>query len=59
MDECTTFSFSYSMTPREVSGTYGEKDRNQTLLLSLELRTLGQATLRQRFQGDDTNNLDR
>jgi LPS-assembly protein len=59
IDECTTFSVSYSMTPREVSGTYGEKDRNQTVLLSLELRTLGQASLTQRLEGDDTNTRDR
>jgi len=56
MDECTTFNVAYSMTPREVSGTYGEKDRNQTILLSLELRTLGQASIRQRFEGTNLPN---
>jgi LPS-assembly protein len=59
IDECTTFNIAYSMTPREVSGTAGEKDRNQTLLLSLELRTLGQASIRQRFEGDSINTQDR
>jgi LPS-assembly protein len=59
IDECTTFTVNYIMTPRELSGTSGEKDRNQTLLFSLELRTLGQASYRQRFEGNDTNTNDR
>jgi LPS-assembly protein len=59
IDECTTFTVNYIMTPRELSGTSGEKDRNQTLLFSLELRTLGQASYRQRFEGDDMNTSDR
>jgi LPS-assembly protein len=42
VDECTTFSVSYSMSPRDISVTSGEKNRNQTVLFTLELRTLGQ-----------------
>ncbi|HEX2135422.1 MAG TPA: LPS-assembly protein LptD [Microvirga sp.] len=42
VDECTTFTVTYSMSPRDVSVTSGEKNRNQTLLFTLELRTLGE-----------------
>jgi LPS-assembly protein len=42
IDECTTFTVSYSMSPRDIAVTSGEKNRNQTLLFTLELRTLGQ-----------------
>jgi LPS-assembly protein len=42
IDECTTFTVSYSMSPRDISVTSGEKNRNQTILFTLELRTLGQ-----------------
>jgi LPS-assembly protein len=47
IDECTTFTLNYVMSPREVSVTSGEKDRNQTVLLRLELRTLGEASFSQ------------
>jgi LPS-assembly protein len=47
IDECTTFTLNYVMSPREVSVTSGEKDRNQTVLLRLELRTLGEASVTQ------------
>jgi LPS-assembly protein len=40
------------MTPRDVAVSSGEKDRNQTLLFSLELRTLGQVTVRQALGGE-------
>jgi LPS-assembly protein len=30
------------MSPRDISVTSGEKNRNQTVLFTLELRTLGQ-----------------
>ncbi|HEV2558438.1 MAG TPA: LPS-assembly protein LptD [Microvirga sp.] len=49
IDECTTFTLNYVMSPREISVTSGEKDRNQTLLLRLELRTLGEASVNQRL----------
>jgi LPS-assembly protein len=52
IDECTTFSVQYIMTPRDVAVSSGEKDRNQTLLFSLELRTLGQVTVRQALGGE-------
>ena len=47
IDECTTFTVNYIMSPREISVTSGENERNQTLLLRLELRTLGEASVRQ------------
>jgi LPS-assembly protein len=51
MDECTTFSINYIMTPRTVVANSGEKDRNHTVLLRLELRTLGEATISQNISG--------
>ena len=51
MDECTTFSVNYIMTPRDDSLASGERDRNQTLLFRLELRTLGAATVQQQLSG--------
>ena len=42
VDECTTFTVSYSTAPRDISVSSGEKNRDQTLLFTLELRTLGQ-----------------
>jgi LPS-assembly protein len=47
VDECTTLAITYSRSPREIALSNGEKDRIQTLLVRLELRTLGQAQLRQ------------
>jgi LPS-assembly protein len=55
MDECTTFSVSYIMTPRDDSVASGERDRNQTLLFRLELRTLGAATVQQQLSGGADN----
>jgi len=54
MDECTTFSVRYIMTPRSVTSNSGEKERNHTVMLSLELRTLGEATVSQRINGDSS-----
>lgn len=51
IDECTTLSVKYIMTPRSVSANSGEKDRNHTVMLSLELKTLGEATISQRIAG--------
>jgi LPS-assembly protein len=47
MDECTTFGISYSASPREIALSNGEKERVQTLLVRLELRTLGEANVKQ------------
>jgi LPS-assembly protein len=44
-DECTTFSINYAMTPR-VAAT-GERGTDRTVLVRLELRTLGQASVAQ------------
>ena len=41
-DECTTFTINYS-SMYQVNSTTGLPGRNQTLLLSLQLRTLGEA----------------
>jgi LPS-assembly protein len=56
VDECVTLNIDYSMTPREDSVSTGEKRRNQTLLLRLELRTLGEVSLRQSVGGNDETN---
>jgi LPS-assembly protein len=45
VDECTTFSLQYSMVPRPVANGTVESDR--TVLLKLELRTLGAIALKQ------------
>ena len=55
LDECTTFTVNYVMAPRDVAVTSGEKDRSHTLLVRLELRTLGEANLRQNVGGVDTS----
>jgi LPS-assembly protein len=49
IDECTNFSIRYSMSPRDVASSSGEKDRSHTVLLRLELRTLGEASVSQNF----------
>ncbi|WP_112662973.1 LPS-assembly protein LptD [Microvirga flavescens] len=51
MDECTTFTLNYSSAPRDVAVSTGEKNRNQTISFTLELRTLGQATVNQNLSG--------
>ncbi|MFC4171900.1 LPS-assembly protein LptD [Microvirga sp. GCM10011540] len=52
IDECTTFSVNYSVAPRDTAITSGESERNHTVLLRLELRTLGEVTLNQNL-GDE------
>jgi LPS-assembly protein len=47
IDECTVFSVNYSVAPRDLAISSGEKDRNHTVLLRLELRTLGEVTFNQ------------
>ena len=44
-DECTTFSVNYAQTPRLVTG--GEREIDRTVLVRLELRTLGQTAISQ------------
>ncbi|WP_441998156.1 LPS-assembly protein LptD [Microvirga sp. 2TAF3] len=51
VDECTTFSVNYSVSPRDIAVTSGEKDRNHTVLLRLELRTLGEISFNQNLNG--------
>ncbi|MBD2749746.1 LPS-assembly protein LptD [Microvirga sp. BT688] len=53
MDECTTFSVSYSITPRDIALTSGEKEQNHTVAFSLELRSLGEVGYTQRLSGSD------
>jgi LPS-assembly protein len=55
IDECTTFSVNYSVAPRDLAVTAGEKDRNHTVLLRLELRTLGEVSFNQNLGGTDTS----
>jgi LPS-assembly protein len=51
VDECTTFAINYTVAPRDVAINSGEKDRNHTVMLRLELRTLGEATISQNISG--------
>ncbi|WP_299563156.1 LPS-assembly protein LptD [Enterovirga sp.] len=44
-DECTTFSINYAMTPR--LATSGERESDRTVMVRLELRTLGQSSVSQ------------
>ncbi|MEE1655078.1 LPS-assembly protein LptD [Microvirga sp. CF3062] len=53
MDECTTFAVSYSITPRDITLTSGEKEQNHTIAFSLELRSLGEVGYTQRLSGSD------
>ncbi|KFG70163.1 LPS-assembly protein LptD [Microvirga sp. BSC39] len=53
IDECTTFSVSYSVTPRDVTFTSGEREQNHTVAFSLELRSLGEVGYTQRLSGSD------
>lgn len=46
-DECATFSLTYTQTPRQIQLASGEKEAGRTVLLRLELRTLGQTNLKQ------------
>jgi LPS-assembly protein len=46
-DECTTLSVSYAMSPRQLANGTTESDR--TLLVRLDLRTLGQTNYRQSY----------
>jgi LPS-assembly protein len=48
-DECTTFSVNYSMSPR--LGATGTRENDQTVLVRLELRTLGQTAISQNVSG--------
>jgi LPS-assembly protein len=47
IDECTTFSVSYSMAPRQLANGTTESDK--TLLVRLDLRTLGQTNYTRKF----------
>ncbi|MCJ2086532.1 LPS-assembly protein LptD, partial [Methylobacterium sp. E-005] len=44
-DECTTVSLNYINSP--IATATGVRERNQTVLLRVELKTLGEADLRQ------------
>ncbi|GJE58076.1 LPS-assembly protein LptD [Methylobacterium trifolii] len=44
-DECTTVSLNYIVSP--IATAIGTRERNQTVLLRIELKTLGEADLRQ------------
>jgi len=54
IDECTTFSVRYVMRPRSLTTSSGERERNHTVMLSLELRTLGAASITQRIDGESS-----
>jgi LPS-assembly protein len=46
-DECTIFTVSYAMTPRQLANGTTESDK--TLLVRLDLKTLGGTNYRQQF----------
>ena len=52
-DECTTFSINYAMTPR--TAATGERETDRTLLVRLELRSLGQASFAQSLGSASTS----
>ncbi|MXQ12564.1 LPS-assembly protein LptD [Microvirga makkahensis] len=55
IDECTTFSLRYIMKPRSLTtSSSGERERNHTVMLSLELRTLGAAAITQNIDGSSS-----
>ncbi len=54
IDECTTFSVRYVMRPRSLTTSSGERERNHTVMLSLELRTLGAAAITQNIDGSSS-----
>jgi len=54
IDECTTFSLRYVMRPRSLTTSSGERERNHTVMLSLELRTLGAAAITQNIDGSSS-----
>jgi LPS-assembly protein len=47
IDECTTLSITYAMTPRQLANGTTESDK--TLLVKLDLRTLGETNFKQSF----------
>ncbi|MBK3397877.1 LPS-assembly protein LptD [Methylobacterium sp. IF7SW-B2] len=51
-DECTTISLNYLSSPIETAA--GLRERNQTFLLRIELRTLGEANFRQNLSTSTT-----
>jgi LPS-assembly protein len=51
-DECTTVSLQYAVAP--IQTATGTRERNQTVLLRLELRTLGEANFRQNLTTSST-----
>ncbi|GLS55998.1 LPS-assembly protein LptD [Methylobacterium gregans] len=52
-DECTTVSLNYIVSP--IATALGTRERNQTVLLRVELKTLGEADLRQNVGSVTTN----
>jgi LPS-assembly protein len=52
-DECTTFSINYALTPR-LAAT-GERESDRSVLVRLELRTLGQASFSQTLSAGSTS----
>lgn len=52
-DECTTFSINYAMTPR--IAVTGEREADKTVMVRLELRTLGQISTSQSLNSSTTS----
>ena len=54
IDECTTFRVSYAHERRARSPSRRAEGPHQTVLVRLELRTLGEANVRQNIGGSAT-----
>ncbi len=46
-DECTEISLNYIVAPRDISSTTGQTERNQTIMMKLELKSLGTINAKQ------------
>jgi len=49
-DECTTFTVTYSARPQD--GSLSTRDQNRTIMLQLELRSLGGVGVTRSLEGD-------
>lgn len=52
-DECTTFTVTYTAAPKD--GSLGSKEQTRTVLMRLELRTLGEASVTQNLGGSTSS----
>ncbi|HSP23662.1 MAG TPA: hypothetical protein VLQ65_00665, partial [Saliniramus sp.] len=53
MDECTIFTVNYTSTPKD--GAFGAKADNRSIMMRLELRTLGEVGVTQALGNEGGN----